>query len=1204
MPVVRARLFAAVCAGVFVGTSTTFAQLTETYTWNTDGSGFWDEASKWNRAVNGGNVSNNQAPDLRDNYTVSAIINRSSANPLITYRSGSRAVDRLTARDRFAITGGTLGVRNQGADFDGGFRQSGGRLEVRGTGNIEIHPSSSSADVFWDSGVWGGTGTGRFGVVGGADLVISGTDGTAVNTLERRGLRIDDDSSATFTSNDSATGNAQGGRLLLSAGARIENFGEFYLEQAAGGPRATFTSPDGTGQFLNYGTLFSETSGALIYIGEGVRTVNYDAMEFTGGGASVFTGALENSSDGDFYGSINVGDSLEPNDRTELVIARGGYNDGEIFVNNGSTLSIVDTPFDSRDLGSISLDASFLSIARTRHVSIGDISGADSNIRLNGGAVLENRGSLSLDMTGTGAHVLLQSDDSTGVLDNFDLVILDGGNGQAIIASGARVINRPGADVLVQETVLIQGRFENVGSDGVNPAGSVLGLSDLTLSGGGYSDGTIDTFGTITFAGGAFTLGSQGVTNSFEGISFNGGDHQAHGLLKTNGIVAVHAGNVVFDGVSNSQGGSSTVASLVVDGGRLTLAKPSGGTSDSNGASANRLEVFQGGRVVLAAPEQIGSEIVVHGNGDGVTAQLELTNHHESIDRLVLDNGGVRSSSADGRFYLRPSGVLSAGNSFISTGLYLLGGTAGNEIRVDSGTLSIDSEINEDGGAGSITKTGAGRLVLRGRERYTGVLKVTDGIVEMTGSENHVLSDAEVTGAGSQLVLDKIFVGFFEYGSAVRNVSISNGATVLLRKPFQIEDNALVAVTRGTFDLGAVDEAIGNLHLSTGVVQGGSVGGLLIRSGAGGIRAIDGTSSISANVTFPEFKAIEVMSGASLILTGQLRDVSATASGGILKSGSGTLAIRGPNTLHGGLFVFGGVVEVGADAHLGDVTADTVLNGPSSTLKIVGNQVSGTRTLRVTGDGGLIDTTTFPTSFSSIYGAFSGTLKKLGSGELQAGGFNGPGLEIEQGKVSLLQLTSSSVNRIENLRLATDLVQLDISNNLLVLGAVGGCGNTQSVLDWVRRGYGDGTTLGYGISSSLANRQQRIGLGIASALAVTELGGQPVSGQALILRLTQVGDADLNGSVTFEDLLSLAQHYGQSGRWWTDGDFDYNGVVNFDDLLLLAQSYGAGAAADTSAFGTEFSTDWQLARGLVPEPVLLPVSTSAFLLLKRSRRQK
>ena len=82
------------------------------------------------------------------------------------------------------------------------------------------------------------------------------------------------------------------------------------------------------------------------------------------------------------------------------------------------------------------------------------------------------------------------------------------------------------------------------------------------------------------------------------------------------------------------------------------------------------------------------------------------------------------------------------------------------------------------------------------------------------------------------------------------------------------------------------------------------------------------------------------------------------------------------------------------------------------------------------------------------------------------------------------------------------------------------------------------------------------------------------------------GDADLNDTVDFNDLLILAAHYtATSGATWTDGDFDRNGTVDFNDLLGLAADYGHnGNAATASLNVAAFEADWSLAQSLVPEP--------------------
>ncbi len=56
------------------------------------------------------------------------------------------------------------------------------------------------------------------------------------------------------------------------------------------------------------------------------------------------------------------------------------------------------------------------------------------------------------------------------------------------------------------------------------------------------------------------------------------------------------------------------------------------------------------------------------------------------------------------------------------------------------------------------------------------------------------------------------------------------------------------------------------------------------------------------------------------------------------------------------------------------------------------------------------------------------------------------------------------------------------------------------------------------------------------------------------------GDFDGNNVVEFDDLLTLAQNYGQTtGATFATGDSDYDGDVDFDDLLRLSQRYGGAS---------------------------------------------
>jgi hypothetical protein len=100
---------------------------------------------------------------------------------------------------------------------------------------------------------------------------------------------------------------------------------------------------------------------------------------------------------------------------------------------------------------------------------------------------------------------------------------------------------------------------------------------------------------------------------------------------------------------------------------------------------------------------------------------------------------------------------------------------------------------------------------------------------------------------------------------------------------------------------------------------------------------------------------------------------------------------------------------------------------------------------------------------------------------------------------------------------------------------------------------------------------------------------------------TRYGDANLDKKVDFDDLLSLAQNYGNTTTGtWALGDFDGNNTVAFEDLLALAQNYGfAGVVPGASG---EFMVDWTLAQSMVPEPVSASALMIGFAAARRNRR--
>ncbi len=87
------------------------------------------------------------------------------------------------------------------------------------------------------------------------------------------------------------------------------------------------------------------------------------------------------------------------------------------------------------------------------------------------------------------------------------------------------------------------------------------------------------------------------------------------------------------------------------------------------------------------------------------------------------------------------------------------------------------------------------------------------------------------------------------------------------------------------------------------------------------------------------------------------------------------------------------------------------------------------------------------------------------------------------------------------------------------------------------------------------------------------------------------GDADFSGEVQFEDFGVMANHFGQSGRKWSEGDFDGGGDVQFPDFVILATNFGKGSPLAAA----------------VPEPdslMLLLLSAAIATIQSRSRQRR
>lgn len=136
--------------------------------------------------------------------------------------------------------------------------------------------------------------------------------------------------------------------------------------------------------------------------------------------------------------------------------------------------------------------------------------------------------------------------------------------------------------------------------------------------------------------------------------------------------------------------------------------------------------------------------------------------------------------------------------------------------------------------------------------------------------------------------------------------------------------------------------------------------------------------------------------------------------------------------------------------------------------------------------------------------------------------------------------------------------RLDVANQDLLLD------RTSASIDTIRRflslGFNAGQWNGVGgIVSSIIGSNPSAGPTLGYADGATGVSG--VESDKVLVRYTIAGDATLDRTVDFNDLVPLAQNYNTSGTTFPEGDFNYDGSVDFNDLVVLAQRYNTALPA-------------------------------------------
>ncbi|MPY70054.1 MAG: PEP-CTERM sorting domain-containing protein [Alphaproteobacteria bacterium] len=446
--------------------------------------------------------------------------------------------------------------------------------------------------------------------------------------------------------------------------------------------------------------------------------------------------------------------------------------------------------------------------------------------------------------------------------------------------------------------------FESRSTDASEIKGTISN-GRLTKTG----EGTLILSGANTYAG--RTLFEGGTVQVSKDVNLGG---------KSGGLVPVF-GDLVFDGgtlatthsfrserdttLAAGGGTFNTIAGTYTLDGRITgsgkLIKTGGGTLEIDSVPVNP---FGGQNSYTGGTEIRGGTISV----DNETALGDVGSAVE------LHGGALRATE-----------------TFSSARTVVLG-AEGGMIDVRSSDLFPTSEprLTQTGdvtGAGPLTKTGVGELVLSGAKSFTGLVTVRDGKLGVTedgalgAASNEVVLQGGNLNARGSFTTDRSFQltdqgGAFEVigGRTLVVDGTISGAYALVKQG----DGTLVLSGQQKSHLGTVVKG-GTLQIDSDAGLGDASGSLTLDDGALRTTGVLSTSRNTILGGFSDKGTFEVGSG-TLTHNGTISNGSNgffSDASKLFKTGSGTLVLSGANSYSGGTFIEEGVLRVSGDASLG-----------------------------------------------------------------------------------------------------------------------------------------------------------------------------------------------------------------------------------------------------------------------------------------------
>ncbi|MGL4943045.1 MAG: autotransporter-associated beta strand repeat-containing protein [Thermoguttaceae bacterium] len=998
---------------------------------------------------NGGtfNVNGNQTVTLGDgSFTF--------ANGSTLGGSGKLTIAAATITGPGANDGITLNMSNGGAfltttgtsslaiaDFGTGNYRSGTTVTFA-TDTYTLNLGTSIADLTWKAGgngVWEqGVGKGGANWTG-ADGNFMGGDTAIFTTAGAGNVTLTGDIAAAATKVDSGTYTFTGTGKLTSTGT---------LAVASGAALTLENSNDYSGGTTSAGTLTAKKNDSL---GTGDVTNN------TGGILNLTLAA-----DGVVANKISGAGAVNVNGAGKVTLT--AYSDamGTLTVSNGG-LQIGNGAASGEYAGEIA-------VASGKNVTFNRNNDLEHTAKISGAGSVTQAGSGTLTLSQANTYAG-GTTVSAGTLKAGDVAAF--GTGAVAVNAGTLDVN---GNAIANAVTLAGGKLANngaaatlAGNVAVTSASKVGGTGDLTLNGtvsgsgaltkedantltlsgtnSGYSGATTISAGKVV-ATGASSLGTGAVTNNAAlDFDFAAAGTVANAITGTGTIEKKGVGALTLSGTNN------TAASATITGGTLNIA--SGGklttTGAVNVANGNTLGVVAGSTAAVTAGSitfNTGGKLDITGYAPNVTTPHDGPENIQTVVASTnvtgFDVANVTIAGQSTVDFLSAKAFKDAAGIKVQTDLTWNSTDptrqAHGDFTVASGTFAMGATLGDNSASTnkksgwdgkSLTKLGAGTLLLSGNNTYDSATTVSAGTLQI-GHLNAMGTSAATVASGATLDVN---------GYAVANTIALSGSLV---------NNSTTATTLGnTVTLAAASKVGGTGNLSLGNI-GGAFG--LEKVGTGKVTLTGTNVATSTTVSAGTLALgaggeaggnVTIASGAKLSV-----DRTGTVANAIANAGAIDLTVSGADLQ--GAITGAGAINVNEDATMSGtmtgfngtttVAAGKTLTGEAGvgTLALVGTadySLGGSNRSIGTLNGAATSTVTLGANDLSIAngGAFAGTIGGTGAVNLTGGDF----VLADSARVTTTGATTVASGSTLTLTAAADSANATIQGGSLTIDAGG-----------------------------------------------------------------------------------------------------------------------------------------------------------------------